>query len=129
MALVQKQTLERILVGVAGSAVIGGGVWLVIDWLRDQPMGAQTAHVREIVNMLDLTAIPDFHQRLDKVRTFINDHSVHKIDAAFWVNHGNPACLRRRRTRSCERDFSKPHPHGVQHAHHSDTGCRRGAWL
>ena len=40
--------------------------------------------------MLDLKATPDFPQRIDKVRTFINDNSTHEIDATFWANHGNP---------------------------------------
>jgi hypothetical protein len=39
--------------------------------------------------MLDLAVLPDFHQRLDKLRTFINDHSSHKVDKVFWANHGN----------------------------------------
>jgi hypothetical protein len=48
------------------------------------------AHVQEILSMLDLAALPDFHERLDTVRTFVNDHSDHKIDEAFRVNQGNP---------------------------------------
>lgn len=39
--------------------------------------------------MLDLAAVRDFHRRLDTVRTFINDNSVHKIDKAFRANRGN----------------------------------------
>ena len=46
-------------------------------------MGSRSAHVQEIHSMLNLAAVPDFHQRLDKVRTFINDNSVHKVDEDF----------------------------------------------
>ena len=42
------------------------------------------ANVQAIITVLDLGATRDFHQQLDKVRTFINDHSQHKIDTAFW---------------------------------------------
>jgi hypothetical protein len=49
--------------------------------------------VGEIISMLDLMAVPAFHQRLDKVRTFINDNSMHKTDAAFRANHGNAAAF------------------------------------
>jgi hypothetical protein len=48
------------------------------------------AHVREIHSMLNLATVPNFHERLDKVRTFISDNSVHKIDAEFRANQGNP---------------------------------------
>jgi len=41
--------------------------------------------------MLNLEGVPDFHRRLDEVRTFVNDHSVHKIDKAFRANQGRPA--------------------------------------
>jgi len=37
---------------------------------------------------LDLAGMQDFHDRLCKIRTFINDNSVHKIDKAFWANRG-----------------------------------------
>lgn len=68
--------------------------WFAVDWLRDRQAARETdAHVQEMLAMLDLTATPDFHRRLDRVRTFINDHSVHKMDAAFWANRGNAAAF------------------------------------
>jgi hypothetical protein len=91
MALTQGAIFKRLLLGVAGSVLIGGAIWLAVDWLHEQRMEARAdAHVQEILFMLDLAAIPDFHERLDKVRTFINDHSVHKVDKAFRVNQGRP---------------------------------------
>jgi hypothetical protein len=51
------------------------------------------AYVQDIISMLELTKIANFHRQLDKVRTFINDNSVHKIDRAFRANHGNPAAF------------------------------------
>jgi hypothetical protein len=71
--------------------LIGGAIWLAVDWLREIRMTARAdAHVQEILSMLGLAAMPDFHERLDKVRTFINDNSVHEIDDAFRANQGNP---------------------------------------
>lgn len=90
MAITQGAIFKRLLLGIAGTALIGGAIWLAVDWLQEQRATARAdAHVQEILSMLNLAAMPDFHQRLDKVRTFINDHSVHKVDKAFWVNHGN----------------------------------------
>jgi hypothetical protein len=94
MALIQSRAIKRILAGVAGIAVIGSAVWVAADWFRERQMTKLTdAHVQEIIAMLDLTAVTDFHQQVDKVRTFINDNSIHKIDRAFWANHGNPAAF------------------------------------
>ena len=91
MALIQGAIFKRLLLGIASSALIGGAIWLAVDWLHEQRMTARAdAHVQEILSMLNLAAMPDFHQRLDKVRTFINDNSVHKIDEAFWANQGKP---------------------------------------
>jgi hypothetical protein len=94
MAEPQNRIFRRILVGVAVSAVLGGAVWLAAGWFYQQRMTARTdAHVREIISMLDLKAMPAFHRRLDKVRTFINDNSMHKTDEAFRANHGNAAAF------------------------------------
>ena len=91
MALNQSKILQRSLIWVLASA-IGGTVWLAADRFNEQRVKARTiAHVQEIISLLDLESTPEFHQRLDKVRTFINDNSIHKIDRAFWVNHANPS--------------------------------------
>ena len=91
MALIQGAIFKRLLLGIASSALIGGAIWLAVDWLYEKRMTARAdAHVQEILSMLDLAAMPDFHQRLDKVRTFISDNSVHKIDGAFRANQGRP---------------------------------------
>jgi hypothetical protein len=90
MALTQGAIFKRLLLGIAGSALIGGAIWLAVDWSHEKRMTARAdAHVQEILSMLNL-AMPDFHQRLDKVRTFISDNSVHKIDGAFRANQGRP---------------------------------------
>ena len=94
MSLVQSRNIKRILAGFAGVTVIGGSVWFAADWfLERQVMTRTDAYVQEIVTMLHLADIPDFHQRMDNVRIFINDNSIHKIDRAFWANHGNPAAF------------------------------------
>lgn len=84
MVLNQSRTLKRVLAGVAGIAVIGGAVWFAADWFHEQWMTRRTnAYVTDIITMLGLADTPDFHQQIDKVRTFINDNSIHKIDEAF----------------------------------------------
>ena len=94
MALNQSRTLKRVLAGVAGIAVIGGAVWFAADWFHEQWMTRRTnAYVTDIITMLGLADTPDFHQQIDKVRIFINDNSIHKMDEAFWASHGNTAAF------------------------------------
>ena len=74
MALTRGAVFKRLLLGIAGCALVGGAIWLAVDWLREKRMTARAdAHVQEILSILNVEAIPDFHQRLDKVRSFIND--------------------------------------------------------
>ena len=47
--------------------------------------------MQSIITMSGLEDITDFHDRIDKVRTFVNDNSIHKIDHAFRANHGDSA--------------------------------------
>jgi hypothetical protein len=89
MALVRNK-IAKVLVGMASVAAFGAAIWIAGNWLHERWIAARTdAYVQEIISILGLKATPDFHQRIDKVRTFINDNSTHKIDAAFWANHGN----------------------------------------
>jgi hypothetical protein len=81
-----------ILAGLASAAIVLAVAWFAVDWIRERQATRLTnAYVQEIISLLDLRATPDFHQRLDKIRTFINDNSVHKMDKAFWDNHGDAA--------------------------------------
>jgi hypothetical protein len=90
----QSRIYRRILAGVAGSAVIGGGALVAVNWFLEQRMTARAdAHAHEIISMLDLMGTLDFHKRLDRVRTFINDNSDHEIDEAFRANQGNTAAF------------------------------------
>jgi hypothetical protein len=60
------------------------------DLFNKQRVKARTeASVKEIIAFLELDSMPEFHPRLDKIRTFINDNSVHRIDQAFWANKAN----------------------------------------
>jgi hypothetical protein len=71
--------------------LVGAALWLTSDWFVERrTMARKDAHVQEIVSLLGLAATPNFHYRLDKVRTFINDNSIHKIDKAFWDIKGQP---------------------------------------
>src|SRR5262245_24948805 len=91
MAPNQSKILQRSLIWVLASAMIGGTVWLAADRFNEQRVKARTnAHVQEIISLLDLESTPEFHQRLDKVRTFVNDNGIHKIDRAFWAHHASP---------------------------------------
>jgi len=58
----------------------------VQDWRSEREAEAQA---EEMIAMMGLGSKPDFHQQIDTIRTFINDHSIHKIDEAFWANHGS----------------------------------------
>jgi hypothetical protein len=94
MALIRGGNGKRFLAGFVGLAVIGTGVWFAIDWYREKQIARGTdAHIQEIIAMLGLAGMPNFHQRIDKVRTFINDNSQHKIDQAFRANQGNAAAF------------------------------------
>src|SRR5262245_4593032 len=85
----QREILQRSLIWVAAVAVIGGTVWLAAERFNEQRVKARTnAHVQEIISLLDLESMIEFHQRLDKVRTFINDNSIHKLDP-----HSGPTML------------------------------------
>jgi len=92
MAVNRSRTLKRVLAGVAGIAVIGGAVWFAGEWYHEQRMTRRAnAYVTDIITMLGLANSPDFHQRIDKVRIFINDNSIHQIDEAFWASHSTEA--------------------------------------
>ena len=92
MARTRIRTAGSILAGSALAALVLALAWFIVDAIRDRQAATQTnEQVQEIVSLLGLEAIADFHQRLDKVRSFINDHSIHKIDEAFFANHGNAA--------------------------------------
>ena len=94
MALIQPRTVKLLLTALAVTAVMGSAVWFVADWVREQRMTKMAdGYVEEMISLMDLTVTPDFHQRVDKVRTFINDNSVHKIDRAFRDNQGNAAAF------------------------------------
>jgi hypothetical protein len=92
MALNQSRNLRRVLAGVAGIAgiaVIGSVIWFAVDWFQEREMKRRTnAYLTDIVTVLRLSDTPDFHQRIDKVRTFINDHSTHQPDEAFRAIQG-----------------------------------------
>jgi hypothetical protein len=77
--------------GIFVCGLILAVIWLAIDWSNEHGMRIRAdAHIREILSFLDLASLPSFHQRLDKLRTFINDNSVHKIDKTFQINQKNP---------------------------------------
>jgi hypothetical protein len=119
MALIQKTTVKRILAACAAIFVVASSLWLATHSFHErQAANLRDARVEEIIAMLDLKRVANFHQRLDKIRTFINDNSDHEIDDAFFANHGNAAAFGRRRHRSCQGSV-RAGSHGVQHSQYA----------
>jgi hypothetical protein len=80
----------RIFGGMAGGVLLIGSAGLAADWfIEQQKVTRADAYVESIISLSGLRDIPSFYDRIDKVRTFINDNSIHKIDESFWANHGN----------------------------------------
>ena len=76
----------------AGIAVLIGAIaaFLVaraaFEWRSERLMDDR---VDEIIAMIKIPPDTDFHQTVDSVRTFINDHSQDKVDAAFRAMNGD----------------------------------------
>ena len=89
--MARSQTAKRVFGAILIGAVLALA-WFAADALREAREARRTrAYVQEIVSMLDLAAIRDFHQRVDKVRVFINDNSIFSIDERFWKNKASPS--------------------------------------
>ena len=73
------------LIGFAGMAGIVG-VWTGTEqWREHQSEGRLNDLSKEIVSLIGFDESKDFHSRLDTVRMFVNDNSIHRIDEAFWA--------------------------------------------
>jgi hypothetical protein len=59
-----------------------------LDWRYEQKMDGR---IDEIIALMKNPSPSDFHQTVDAVRIFINDHSEDKIDAIFRIMNGDPA--------------------------------------
>ena len=89
--MVKVRSIKRFLAALLGIALVGGAIWFSIHSIRErQSTKLMNTYLQEIISMLSLPTSPHFHQRLDMVCTFINDHSKHKVDGAFLANRGNP---------------------------------------
>lgn len=81
---------RRIAAAVAGLAVIAGAAWLTVDRFRERREAE--LYDRNIGEMLTLAALPQqgpFDDRIDRIRSFINDHSRHLMDGEFYAMHGD----------------------------------------
>ena len=58
----------------------------VRDWRTEKQLATRDD---EIIALMNIPDGADFHQTVDRVRTFINDHSQDKIDAAFHAMNGD----------------------------------------
>lgn len=56
------------------------------DWRTEKRLANRDAEIIALMNVPDGA---DFHQTVDRVRTFINDHSQDKVDAAFHAMNGD----------------------------------------
>ena len=89
MVPMQRRTVQLGLAAIACIALLVDAIWFIAHAVRERTAARLAdAQAQEIVALLGLADTADFHQRLDTVRAFINDHSQHKIDAAFWKSHG-----------------------------------------
>ena len=71
-----------LFVGVAG--------WILVHALLERQRDADLAKITdEIARLIALPPSASFHQTVDAVRMFINDHSQTKIDAAFHAMNGD----------------------------------------
>src|SRR5262245_24441136 len=83
----QRTMFKRALVGVLCGGLLAGVIRLAVSGLDEQRTKARSdTYVQQIISLLDLPGTPEFHHRLDKVRAFINDHSIHRTDRAFREN-------------------------------------------
>lgn len=86
------RAIFQLLLAVVLGTIVGVAFWLAFDRVNERRTQVLVdTHIREIVAMLDLADLPDFHRRIDKVRTFINDNSEHEIDDEFFANRKNRA--------------------------------------
>lgn len=76
------------MIGVTAGALI----WLGVQRLYDKERLVRP-YIDAIVAKLEVQQETDCHRRVDKVRTFINDNSVHKEDDEFHAMRGNPAAF------------------------------------
>jgi hypothetical protein len=72
--------------GLVAITVIYLGVRAVIESRSETRLEDR---VEEIIGLAAIPPKADFHQTIDRVRTFINDHSQTKIDAAFRAMIGD----------------------------------------
>lgn len=69
-----------------GTLVVLLGARAALDWRSERQMDDRAD---EIIALMKIPADADFHQTADGVRTFINDHSQDKVDAAFHAMNGD----------------------------------------
>src|SRR6266508_567079 len=82
---------RKLALGLAASLAAATAIYIGIlaasDWRSERLMDDRADQI------IALVAIPphsDFHQTVDTVRIFINDHSQDKVDAAFRAMIGDP---------------------------------------
>ena len=81
--------IRIILILVCAVAVLVVG-WEIVNQRNER---RYLATVREIISLMDISHGSDFHTTVDLVRTFVNDRSQHKEDAAFYAIWRDPETL------------------------------------
>ena len=80
----------RIATSLLLCAVFVTAVWIGIERFREARIDrAYDAKLDRIVSLMDLPAEDDVQARFDRIRSFINDHTRHKIDVAFYALVGD----------------------------------------
>ena len=80
----------KIAAAVLLAAVFVTAAWIGIERFREaRDDRAYDAQLERIVSLMELPAEGDVQARFDRIRSFVNDHTRHKIDAAFYALVGD----------------------------------------
>ena len=82
---------RRTKISLAACSLVGTIVatWTGIALWHNQSIHSADEIARELTSLIAFDERDDFHARLDKVRVFVNDNSIHKIDEAFRATHAS----------------------------------------
>ena len=80
----------KIAAAILLAAVFVTAAWIGIDRFRETSDDrAYDAKLERIVALMQMPAEADVQARFDRIRSFVNDHTRHKIDAAFYALVGD----------------------------------------
>ena len=101
---------------IIGVPLAAYGVKAARDWQTDQRLASRED---EIIALMQILPRSDFHQTVDRVRTFINDHSQDKVDAAFRAMIGDGVAFADGVIAHARDPSARTRAHGMQHPRQS----------